>query len=269
MLLFDTHCHLDFPTFDADREAILAACEQAGVARILLPGVEAAHWNRLQACCEGRDGLYPALGVHPGFVAGHDRSDLERLDALLSDGKALAVGEIGLDFWVGRETEKEQIWWLEAQLDLARAHRLPVLLHVRKAHDQVLKRLRHWQVPRGGVVHAFSGSTQQAEQYLALGFRLGVGGGVTYPRAKRLRGQVAQLPLEAWVLETDAPDMPLCGCQGQRNRPDLLPRVLASFASLREESEALVAKILWKNSLELLSGAEGAVQQPKRSPGSQ
>lgn len=252
MRLFDTHCHFDFPAFDHDREALLDACRRQGVEGILLPGVEAVHWARLLELCRRYPALYPSLGLHPGFVAGHREADLQRLDALLGEGQARAVGEIGLDFWEGREDEERQAYFFEAQLDLAKKHDLPVLLHVRKAHDQVLKRLRRWQLPRGGVAHAFSGSQQQAEQYVELGFRLGIGGPVTYPRAKRLRRQVCELPLTALVLETDAPDMPLCGRQGQRNRPDLLPRLLQTLAELRGEPVAQVADQLWRNSLELV-----------------
>ncbi len=252
--LFDTHCHLDFEVFDAERSQILANCRRQGVERVLVPGVEARGWQRLLTLCEQHQELYPALGLHPCFIDQHQADDLQRLGELLKRPEVVAVGEFGLDFWLGRDNEEKQVQLFEAQLRLAVEHRLPVVLHARKAHDTILKRLRRTRGLVGGVVHAFSGSRQQAEQYQALGLKIGVGGALTYPRARKLRSIVAELPLQSLVLETDAPDMPLCGRQGQINRPDYLPATFAVLAQLRSESAELLAQQLWRNSLDLFGG---------------
>lgn len=250
--LFDTHCHLDFAVFDPDRAAILQACRRRHIDSIILPGVEAEAWDRLLSLCAGNPGLYPALGLHPCFIDQHGVDDLRRLERLLASEPVVAVGEIGLDYWQGQATAPRQLEYFDAQLALAVKYRLPVLLHVRKAHDQVLQRLRRLRLSRGGIVHAFSGSYQQAEQYIEQGFLLGIGGALTYPRAQRLRRIVAALPLTALVLETDAPDMPLCGHQGQPNRPDRLPDILSVLLELRAEPAAQVAQALYRNAERLL-----------------
>ncbi len=239
--LIDTHCHLDFPDFDADRAQVLAQCRAQGIRRIVVPGVRAADWPRLRELCDRNEGLYPALGLHPMFLADHRDEDLQQLDGLLADAAVVAVGEIGLDFHHGRADEAAQLDYFEAQLDLAERYQLPVILHVRKAHDTVLARLRGRKLP-GGVAHAFSGSRQQAEQYLALGFRLGFGGMLTYERSRRLRELARALPREAIVLETDAPDMAVASHRGERNSPAYLTEVLGALAAVRGEDEAEVAR---------------------------
>lgn len=249
--LIDTHCHLDFAELDSLRPEILLACAKQGVEQIVIPGVVSRHWRRILNCVEDVPHLHAALGLHPGFVPEHRPEDLLLLERLLSEHPVVAVGEIGLDAWRGREELEAQLPWFEAQLHLASRFNLPVILHVRKAHDQVLKYLRRQRLARGGVVHAFSGSRQQAEQYLAVGFKLGVGGALTYPRAQRLRHTMAELPVEGLVLETDAPDMPLLGYQGQMNRPDRLPMILAVLAELRGSEASALAERLYVNSCEL------------------
>ena len=239
--LIDTHCHLDFPDFDADRAQVLAQCRARGIRRIVVPGVRAADWSRLRELCNQDDGLYPALGLHPMFLADHRDEDLQQLDGLLADTAVVAVGEIGLDFYHGHADEAAQFDYFETQLDLAVKHQLPVILHVRKAHDAVLARLRRRKLP-GGVAHAFSGSRQQADQYLALGFRLGFGGMLTYERSRRLRELARALPREAIVLETDAPDMAVASHRGERNSPAYLGEVLSVLAEVRQEDEAEVAR---------------------------
>lgn len=259
--LFDTHCHFDFPEFDQRRPDVLACCATAGVKAIMLPGVTEASIARLPAICQSLSGegashepgvrLYLSLGLHPYFVEQHQHSHLAAIERSLDDG-VRAIGEIGLDFWPGSTAFERQIELFEAQLDLALNAHLPVIIHSRKANDQVLKRLRQ-RPGLTGVIHAFSGSQQQAEQFIGQGFRLGIGGAVTYERAQRLRAIVAEVPLSALVLETDAPDMPMSGRQGAINRPDYLPQVFAQVAALREESDEQLAGALWQNSRQLFS----------------
>ncbi|MDF2181753.1 TatD family hydrolase [Neptuniibacter sp. CAU 1671] len=251
--LIDSHCHLDFDVFDADRNLLLQRAAAEGVADIIVPGVTAERWAALLELCRSDRGLYPALGLHPCFLDQHNIKDLTRLERLLEREAVVAVGEIGLDLFIPGADLKHQLEYLLPQLALARQFNLPVLLHVRKAHDQMLQQLRRCLLPRGGIVHAFSGSLQQAEQYLQLGFRLGIGGTITYPRANRLRTLVQQLPLESFVLETDAPDMPLQGFQGQRNLPERVRRVAETMAELRGCSLEQIAAQTTQTSESLLA----------------
>ncbi|MFT6915293.1 MAG: TatD DNase family protein [Motiliproteus sp.] len=251
--LCDTHCHLDFSEFDAVREALLKSCVSLGVAAIMVPGVSAEHWSRVLELCaretvSGSLLLRPALGLHPCFMAQHREEQLPQLEALLQQHPVVAVGEIGLDFWSADADVDAQMLLFSRQLVLAKTYRLPVLLHVRKAHDQVLKQLRLLRFTGGGIVHAFSGSLQQAQQYIDLGFKLGVGGAITYTRAQKLRRTLQQLGPESWVLETDAPDMPLAGRQGALNRPDYLPEIFAVLQALFGCSAEQLAAQLWRNS---------------------
>lgn len=256
-MLIDTHCHLDFPVFDGVREQLVARARQAGVGGIVVPGVSAQHWPRLlRLCAAPSEGvpLYPALGLHPCFMAAHQQADLEQLQQLVHRhrDRLVAIGEIGLDFQIEDADRQAQIELLGAQLRIARAAQLPVLLHVRKAHDQVLKLLRQLRLPRGGIVHAFSGSEQQARQYAQLGFKLGFGGAISYARATRLRRLAGELPLAWLVLETDAPDMPLSAWRGEPNCPQRVAEVAQIIADLRRQPLARVAQTTTDTALRLL-----------------
>lgn len=257
--LCDSHCHLDVDVFDKRRSSILLRAKQVGVEAIVVPGIRASDWENLLALCHQfhlstaeSPALVPALGLHPCFISDHQLQDLSELKRLLQQFRPVAVGEIGLDFWSPEADQDAQLKLLRSQLELAQQFRLPVLLHARKCHDQLLQQLRQMDFAQGGIVHAFSGSRQQAEQYLNLGFKLGIGGSVTYPRAKRLRRIVQELGSKAWVLETDAPDMPLCGKQGEPNMPFYLPEVLRVMSELLELSESVLAEQCWQNTLSVL-----------------
>ena len=246
----DTHCHLDAPEFSADVAAVRARAATENVALCVIPAVEPVAFEAVRALAHRFGDAY-ALGIHPMYVARAPDDALARLEAALArhadDPRLVAVGEIGLDLFVPELTEaplrqRQQLVFRE-QLRLARRHGLPVLLHLRRAVDAVLQGLRETGVP-GGIAHAFSGSRQQAEQLLALGFKLGFGGAMTHERATRLRALAAELPAEAIVMETDAPDIPppwLYATAGQRahgtaqgrNEPGELPRIGAELAALR------------------------------------
>jgi len=240
MQLIDTHCHLDVAEFDADRMAVLARARAQGVHGIVVPGVLAAGWDGLLACCAGEEDLYPALGLHPVYLDMHRDADLQLLEQQLRRQRPLAIGEIGLDFYVEGLDRTRQQALFEAQLELARAHALPVILHVRKAHDDVLATLQRIQV-RGGICHAFNGSLQQAARYQELGFRLGFGGMLTFERSTKLRALAHDLPPDAIVLETDAPDMTVAQHRGERNSPEYLPDCLSALAAVRGEDALQVA----------------------------
>ncbi|MDT8309833.1 MAG: TatD family hydrolase [Methylophaga sp.] len=238
--LIDSHCHLNFTDFDVDRDAIINDCQALGLTHIIVPAVTCKHWPQLINICQQSPILHYALGCHPMFMDQHPDDALLQLDFAIEKFQPIAVGEIGLDFFLPGQNKKAQSALFEGQLKLAEKHQLTVILHVRKAHDEVLKLLR--QIPlKGGIVHAFSGSLQQAQQYRKLGFLLGIGGALTYPRAQRLQGLFSELPLSQIVLETDAPDMPFCGHQGERNSPEYIPLVVEKLAELRGETMADIA----------------------------
>jgi TatD DNase family protein len=206
----DTHCHLDAAEFAADREAVVARAVAAGVRQIVLPAIDVSNFDAVRGLAH-RHGLAYALGIHPLCVDRAADDALERLQGALAehrdDPRLVAVGEIGLDHFVPGLDRERQDRFLAAQLRLAREFALPVLLHVRRSVDAVLKQLRRVRVP-GGIAHAFNGSEQQAEAFGALGFKLGFGGNVTFERALRIRHVAERAPLELVVLETDAPDIP-------------------------------------------------------------
>jgi len=250
--LVDSHCHFDFPVLRERYPQLRAEALAAGIQQIVVPGVTANSWSTLQSFCAADFMLYPAFGLHPCFMADHQPRDLEILEALLEHSDAVAVGEIGLDFFIPDADPAAQQQLFKAQLQLAKQFQLPVLLHVRKAHDQVLAQLRRFQLARGGIVHAFSGSAQQAEHYIGLGFKLGFGGAISYDRARKLRRLVAELPLESMVLETDAPDMPLAEYREQPNTPERIRQVAEIIAQLRGISVDEVARVTTATARQLL-----------------
>lgn len=231
-MLIDTHIHLDAAEFDPDRAALLAAARAAGVRGFLVPAVEVANFEAVAALSRDHPDCRHACGIHPLFVGAAGEEDLERLRDKLIGGTAVAVGEIGLDAFLPDSDLPRQQHFFEAQLKLARDFGLPVLLHLRRAQDLVLKSLRRIEVP-GGIAHAFNGSRQQAEIFIGMGFRLGFGGAMTYRGSTRIRALAADLPLSALVLETDAPDIPPAWGPGQRNEPVNLARYAEELATLR------------------------------------
>jgi TatD DNase family protein len=237
-MLIDSHCHFDFAEFDDQRDSLWQSCQQAGIRALVMPGVEPAQWPRLAVLRQQLPGTYYAVGMHPWWV---ERSELSpqalqnHLREWLEQHKdVVAIGECGLDGKLDYPLA-QQLPFLDAQLALAREYALPVILHGYKAHQPLLERLKHYSLTQGGVIHGFSGSLELALSYWRLGIRIGVGGTVTYPRANKTRNGIARLPLEAIVLETDAPDMPLQGYQGQPNTPLRVMDVARCVAELRDE----------------------------------
>jgi len=231
-MLIDTHCHLDALEFEPDRDEVAARARAAGVEVMVVPGVERDGFNAVLAACERYPGCIPALGIHPLYVDRARTEDLAVLREMIARYRPAAVGEIGLDFYVPDYDRVRQEYYFAEQIKIASEFDLPVLLHIRRAQDTVLKFLRRFKV-KGGIAHAFNGSRQQAEEFIKLGFRLGFGGAMTYPRATRLRELAATLPLESIVLETDAPDMPPEFIGKARNSPEYLPRIAETLAKLR------------------------------------
>lgn len=253
MSWIDTHCHLDAAEFDVDRDAVVAAAMAAGVTQIVVPAVERANFGAVASVCRDYSNCRAAYGIHPMYVDRAREEDLDSLRETLAREQPVAVGEIGLDGFVEPRDEARQEHYFAAQLAIAREANLPVLLHVRRAIDQVLKHLRIARVP-GGIAHAFNGSRQQADEFIKLGFKLGFGGAMTFPRATRIRELAATLPLEAIVLETDAPDIPPEWVAAERNAPQHLPRIASVLAQLRGMELSAVATITSANARMVLPG---------------
>lgn len=252
--MIDSHCHLNFNSLQADT-TLLSDCQTMGFKRLVVPAVQAKDWQDLLTLSQQQSLVNIALGLHPLFVQKHQASELKDLERLLTQHPDItALGEIGLDFWHSDTDMKQQYFYFAAQLELACEFDKPVILHARKSHDVILKYLGKTPVPRAGIVHAFSGSQQQAERYLALGFKLGMGGAVTHPRATKLRQLLKSLPLESWVLETDAPDMaPAFLSAGSTNSPRYLPIIAQVQAHILELDYTEWVRQTTKNTMQILN----------------
>lgn len=249
--LFDSHCHFDFPEFDADRDFIWQECLASGIKGILLPGVTPDQWLRTERMCHQNPGWHYSVGIHPHWTAAVGLKSTEHLELLnqlrqevlrhLQSPRCCALGETGLDELI--ETPRHLLEYLLIwHLQLAIETNKPVILHSVRAHHYLLPILKQYRPARGGVVHAFSGSYEIAKQYWDAGFYLGIGGTISYERAAKTRAAVQKMPLESLVLETDAPDMPLQGFQGQRNSPQQLMAVAGCLAQLRSQPIETVAQ---------------------------
>lgn len=244
--LFDSHSHLDAPEFEHDRAAVVSRAHTAGVTKQLLPGVEFASWTHLKEVCSQYTGLYPAYGLHPMYLDFHRPEHIPALRSWLERESPQAIGECGLDFFVeGLDAEQQRFYFLE-QLKLARDFDLPVVIHARRAVDEVIASIKKTGVT-SGVIHSYSGSEEQARQLFNLGFSLGIGGPITYDRAQRLRRLVSTMPIEFLLLETDSPDQPNADYRGQRNEPARLVDVLKVVGELRGQSESDIATFTTAN----------------------
>lgn len=252
MEIIDTHCHLDVADFDRDRNDVLERCRSLDVSKIIVPAIESKSWSNLLELCHLNKNLYPALGLHPVFIDQHHADDIEKLEQLLETVSPVAIGEIGLDFYLKDLDKDKQLALFEQQLLVAKNHELPVILHVRKAHDQVLQLLNKIQV-KGGFCHAFNGSLQQAEKYIELGFKLGFGGTLTYENSTKIHALAKALPLESIVLETDAPDMVVESHRGQRNSPEYIIESLNALATIRNEDINVIAQQTTLNAHEVIN----------------
>jgi len=246
MELIDSHCHLDDDRFDERRESVLQDAAAAGIERIVVPATTAARWHKLKRICALQGGLFPAYGLHPWFGDEHRSEHLDQLDTWLAREKPVALGECGLDFYASRAGAEWQLEVFTAQLVLAHNHRLPVIVHARKSLDEVIAQLRRHAL-RGGVVHSFSGSEQQARQLYDLGFRIGIAATVGFERARKLRAVVASMPDDALLLESDAPDQPGAGHRGELNQPAFIVEHLRVMAELRNTDPETFAVTLNRN----------------------
>jgi len=260
-MLIDTHCHLDAAEFNADRDDVASSAKNAGLQMIVVPAVEPKNFQNVINLSRQYAYCCYALGMHPLYVNNAGPSQIKALSALveqtlLGENKLVAIGEIGLDFFVSQQNQQEnretQEYFFAEQLKIAKKFDLPVILHVRRAIDEVLKHLRRTKV-QGGIAHAFNGSPQQAQEFIKLGFKLGFGGAMTYSRAHKIRELAKILPLDSIVLETDAPDIPpeWLGTKG-RNQPKELIKIAQVLADLRGIPITQIIEITSKNAVEIL-----------------
>jgi TatD DNase family protein len=258
----DTHCHLDAPEFASDLSGVIHRAAEANVKAILLPAVKAADFSHVKELAHQYSqeipGLVYTLGIHPLYTNQAHEGDIEILEKQivqsLDDQRFVGIGEIGLDYFVEGLDPHKQEFFFNTQLDLAQKYQLPVILHVRRSQDAILKALRRRTIP-GGIAHAFNGSFQQAEQFIELGFKLGFGGAATYERALQIRRLLRDLPLESLVTETDAPDIPPAWLREEgidSNEPAFLPRIAKELGSVRGIIDTEFASAVWRNAMEVL-----------------
>ena len=255
MRLVDTHTHLDFPDFDADRSEVLGQARRAGVERMVVLGVYQDNWQRVWELVKSDPQLYAAFGLHPVYLEQHRPEHLlalgDWLSRLRGDRQLCAVGEFGLDYYVAELDRERQQALFEAQLQLAVDVDLPALLHVRRSHADVIARLKRYRPARGGIIHAFAGSFEEAREYQKLGFKLGLGGAATWPQALRLRKVLPRLGLDGVVLETDAPDMAPVMHAGVRNSPVHLPQIAQALAEVMGVEVEVLAEASTRNACEV------------------
>jgi len=258
----DTHCHLDAPEFERNLPEVIQTAVDKNVQAILLPAVKAGDCQHVRELAKQYSQLIPGLvytlGIHPLYTNQAQEGDITSLEQeisqSLSDPRFVGVGEIGLDYFVEGLDPHKQEYFFNRQLDLAQKFQLPVILHVRRSQDVILKALRRRKIP-GGIAHAFNGSFQQAEQFIELGFKLGFGGAATYERALQIRRLLTELPINSIVTETDAPDIPPAWLREEGlafNEPAFLPRIGKTLAAIRGVSEADFALAVWRNAMQVL-----------------
>lgn len=247
-MFIDSHCHLDFPCFSDNFELLLDVLHQKKITKLVIPSTQARGWQRIENLATNYSSIYYALGIHPHFLDSIQDHDLALLKEklLLRSGKCIALGEIGLDKYAPANQDKQELVFTE-QLKIAQQIQLPIILHCVKKQGRSLALLKEIGFTQGGVYHAFSGSLEVANEFIKLGFKLGIGGVITYPNSSKIRQTVANLPLESIVLETDAPDMPLYQQATKYNTPENIMTIFECLASLRSESKSQLSKQLYQN----------------------
>ncbi len=245
-MIIDSHCHIDFDEFNTDRDDIMARAHLAGIKHIIVPAVASASWPKVKSVCEQYIGLHPAYGLHPYFLDQHTEKDLELLYSWIEQEQPIAIGECGLDYYLKDLDRDKQLYFFDAQLAIASKFDLPVIIHSRKATEQVIRQVKKYKNIRG-MIHSYSGSMEQAKQLIELGFYLSFGGAITYDKATKLRSIARQLPDHTLLIETDAPDQPPSRYHGTRNQPDYISEVIASLAELRDCSPQQLMAITSQN----------------------
>ncbi len=250
--LIDSHCHLDFKSFDDDRDRVIQRAQDNNIHGIVIPGTEKKFWARINALCSKYRQLHPCYGLHPYWVSGHEKQDIERLNSYIESNPAVAVGECGLDFRDRHADKKTQLYFFEAQLEIAHNRRLPVVIHSVKATETVIQSIKKFKDLKG-MIHSYSGSNEQARQLIDLGFFISVGGSVTYDNAKKIQSVVKEIPLTSLLLETDSPDQADSKNMNKRNEPAYLINTLDAISKLRDTSQTMIAQQTTKNAKTLFN----------------
>lgn len=250
-MYIDSHCHLDFPDFNCEREALLLECKNAGLSDFIVPSVAQFNWPRVKKLCSTYASCHPAFGIHPCFLTDYQAEHLDKLNSYLAFESTVALGEIGLDVTAADMNLQKRVF--QSQCHMALEHDLPVLIHSRKTHDKIHAIVRRFNGQLKGVIHGFSGSYQQAMQLYELGLKIGVGGIITYPRAQKTIKTISLLPLDALILETDSPDMPIYKQDETRNSPLNIPLIAKALSEHRQESEEELVQQVMVNTLSLFA----------------
>ncbi len=259
MKFTDTHCHLDFKELSQDLPQLLFQCQKLGVHRIIVPSIAPSNWQNVLSLTQRHNTIHllAALGIHPWFLTDLREKSLDDLAQLVAQHqtKLCALGEMGIDLPISEKYDNltKQLTFFEYQLVLAKHYNLPVLIHHRRSHSLIITLLKKHQLTTAGIIHGFSGSYQEAIQYLDLGFKLGVGGTITYARAQKTIKTIKRVPLSSLVLETDAPAMPLYGFQGKHNTPLQLLKVFEQLVAIRNESAEEIAQQIEINSQQVFN----------------
>ncbi len=250
--LFDSITHLDNSIFDKERDSIFDRMSKVGIEGILIAGITQDKWRFIRQLAALKKNVYSAIGLHPSFLEQHSKKNIKDLELAVAVKPLWAIGEIGLDYYEEKFDRKSQIDLLSAQIQIAKSATLPAILHVRKAHEDMLIYLKALNFQEGGIVHAFNGSLQQAERYIDMGFKLSLGGAMTYPNAVKLRKLAAELPLDSIVLETNSPDMKPYNAKKAYNTPFQIFDVYNELCKLRNESASEIARVTCQNSKDVL-----------------
>lgn len=249
-MFIDSHCHLDFIEFEPDLDLVIRRAYAQNVQAFVVPSTTYQSWSRVRELEKAHLSINAAYGIHPYFLAEEKLASLDLLEAFADENNAIAIGEIGLDYWPGSVNHEIQKRFLLRQLDIAQNLNLPVILHARKSYDELLIILKKYSF-EGGIIHAFTGSEVQAKRFIEHGLLIGIGGSVTYPRAQKTRKMLKNLADQHFVLETDSPDMPLSGMQGQRNEPANLAKTAAIVAEIRDQDIEQIAEYTSANVMKL------------------
>jgi len=248
--LIDCHCHLDFDAFDSERSEVLSRASRNGVTQIIVPGVKRVHWGRIRELCDTRAELHACYGLHPYYADDHSDQDLSQLQHWVDSPDCIAIGECGLDYRKDQADRQVQMKFFDAQLDIARNCNKPVVIHSVRATADVIVSIRN-HPGLSGMIHSYSGSYEQAMQLVGMGFFISLGGAITYDHARKIRAAASNVPLDAILLETDAPDQADSAHAGQRNEPAYLVNVLKCLSELREESAEIIAEQTTANAYRL------------------
>ncbi len=239
--LIDSHCHLDFEEFDNDRTEVLQRAKDNNISDIIIPGTEKIFWDRVRSLCETNPQLHACYGLHPYWLNRQNKQDIQQLGKYIEINRPVALGECGLDFRPQQTDKKTQLYFFEAQLDIAENNQLPVVIHSVNATETVIQTIKKFK-SLTGMIHSYSGSSEQAKQLIALNFLISVSGSITYDKTRKIKAVVKEIPLTSLLLETDAPDQPDQKNAGKRNEPAYLINTLNAISLIREESQESITK---------------------------